>query len=329
VNRLVWNTATTTILLLTIIPLFSCTKDPSLEETITESADTTETEYDTQNVIIVVIDGARYSETWGDSSHQFVPYMANELAKSGVISTTFSNNGITYTNAGHTAITTGVYQSINNSGLEAPQHPSIFQHWLAANNKDSSNAWIIASKDKLKVLSNCNDTEWNNMSNPATSCGLNGLSSGYRTDSITLDTLLTIMDVHQPQLILVNFREPDFSAHQGSWDNYTQGIIDTDEYIHQINDFIANDPFYTGTTTLFVTNDHGRHIDGASGGFASHGDNCIGCTHLSFYASGPDFKENAVVSIPRSLIDIPATVAELLRFDMPACEGQVMIELFE
>ena len=29
--------------------------------------------YLTENIIVVVIDGARFSETWGDSTHQYIP----------------------------------------------------------------------------------------------------------------------------------------------------------------------------------------------------------------------------------------------------------------
>lgn len=80
---------------------------------------------------------------------------------------------------------------------------------------------------------------------------------------------------------------------------------------------------------MFVTNDHGRHLDTVSVGFSSHGDGCEGCRHVMFYAYGPDFKQNVVVNNPRDLIDISATIAELLQFKMPYGKGQVMMELFK
>ena len=98
-------------------------------------------------VIILVIDGPRYSETWGDDFKQFIPRM-KEISSQGVIYTNFYNEGGTYTNAGHTAITTGIYQNINNSGLEQPIYPSIFQYYNEQISGTENACWIVASKDK-------------------------------------------------------------------------------------------------------------------------------------------------------------------------------------
>ncbi|NJN40961.1 MAG: sulfatase [Flammeovirgaceae bacterium] len=285
--------------------------------------------YKTKNIIVVVIDGPRYSETWGDPTHQYIPRLANQLLPVGNIYSNFYNNGPTYTNAGHTAITTGNYQEINNSGNELPQNPSIFQHWIQTFSKDTLAAWVIASKDKLEILSDCLDVEWNGKHGPSTNCGVNGNGTGYRNDSITYDTIIDILSTHHPQLVLINFREPDSSGHGNNWPGYTQGIQDTDQYAFQLWQFIENDSFYKGSTTLFVTNDHGRHLDGVADGFVSHGDSCDGCRHINLYAFGPDFKEGQIIDIPREQIDIPATIAELLNFKMPKGKGEIMQELFK
>lgn len=285
--------------------------------------------FNTENVVIVIVDGARYSETWGDSTHQYIPNLDNVLAHQGVVNTAFYNLGGTWTIPGHTAIMTGHNQVISNSGQELPQYSSLFQHWIKKYNKDSTDAWIISSKDKLEVLADCQDPEWYGNYNPSTDCGINGLGSGYRHDSITFQNAINILSDHQPKLVLLNFREPDFSGHAGNWDNYLQGIIDTDQYIADLWDFIENDPNYSGSTTMFVTNDHGRHLDGISGGFTSHGDNCDGCRHITLFATGPDFKNDIIVDSERDLRDVAATTAALLGLEMPNSSGQVMIELIK
>lgn len=275
------------------------------------------------------MDGPRYSETWGDSTHQFIPRMANDLSPQGIVSKQFYNNGPTYTTAGHTAITTGNYQEINNAGLEIPAAPSIFQYWLKKYNADTSAAWVIASKSKLAILADCQDSSWSGTFNASTNCGENGLGSAARDDSATFEIAKSILTMHHPNLVLINFREPDFSGHQNNWTNYTQGIKDVDEYIYQIWNYIETDPIYKGTTTLFVTNDHGRHLDTVSTGFSGHGDSCNGCRHINFFAYGPDFKKNVVIDTPRELIDIPTTIAFLMDFNFPSGQGNVMNELFE
>ena len=102
----------------------------------------------------------------------------------------------------------------------------------------------------------------------------------------------------------------------------------TDEYIYKIFEYLKEDPFYAGKTTVFVTNDHGRHLDGHKDGFVSHQDNCEGCRKINFFASGPDFKENVIMESGRDLIDIPVTIGELLGFTIEKSKGNVMTELF-
>jgi membrane-anchored protein YejM (alkaline phosphatase superfamily) len=286
--------------------------------------------YKTKNVIIVVVDGLRYSEGWGDSTHQYIPRMANVLSKQGVINAHFYNLGDTYTSAGHTSITTGIYQAINNGGQEYPKNPSVFQYWNQSGRNNPLKSWIITSKDKLAVLGDCENSFWKGKFIPTVNCGVDGLGlgSGYREDSLTLKKSIEILTMHHPNLVLINFRDPDYSAHSGIWTNYVDGIRKTDEYVYRLWQFLQNDSLYKNTTTLFVTNDHGRHLDSVADGFASHGDGCDGCRHLNFFAFGPDFKKGVVLNVTREQIDLPVTIAELLGFEITYLKGQVMTELF-
>ncbi|MDB4088776.1 alkaline phosphatase family protein [Flavobacteriales bacterium] len=279
-------------------------------------------------VIILVIDGPRYSETWGSDFKQYIPRM-KELSSEGTIYTNFYNDGGTYTNAGHTAITTGVYQSINNSGLEQPHYPSIFQYYNEQVSKTEFSNWIVSSKDKLEILSDCNIDPYNGNFNPKTNCGINGNGTGYRSDATTFEELKRILINEKPELTLVNLKEPDASGHSGDWNSYINGIRQSDEYMYKIFNFINSYHSYKGKTTLFVTNDHGRHLDGIYDGFKSHGDGCEGCRHINLFVSGPGIKKDTVISQRRELRDIPATISSILNFEMKYGDGQVMTEIFD
>src|SRR5687768_15077536 len=63
-------------------------------------------EYKTQNVVIVMIDGPRYADTWGDPTHSLIP-KRSALLKDGVLCSSIYNMGTTSTVPGHIAITTG------------------------------------------------------------------------------------------------------------------------------------------------------------------------------------------------------------------------------
>lgn len=287
------------------------------------------TGYRTENVIVLVIDGARYSETWGDPEHNYIPVTAGELAPEGVINTQYFNNGPTYTLAGHTSITTGFYQEINNSGAELPVYPSFIQYWNREIAASRESSWIITSKDKLAVLSNCQDTSFKYCYMPSWNCGVNGPGSGYRDDSLTMEVVFNVLREKKPRLLLINLRDPDYSAHTTYWKYYIQGIRKTDRYAGQLLKFIRTNCDYKDKTTLFVTNDHGRHLDSIPGGFTSHGDSCAGCRHIFLYAYGPDFKKGVITNVKRELPDIPATISELLHIRMDHGSGNVMDELFK
>ena len=279
--------------------------------------------YKTKNVFIVIMDGARYSETWGESSQQYIPHI-KQLSPTGVIGTNFYNDGETVTISGHTAITTGIYQVINNGGMEIPTHVSLFQLYLSKFSKPASDAWIISTKDKLEVLSDCTNPYWSGKFKPRTDCGINGNTTGYREDSVTYQHVIDTIKMYHPHLVLVNFKHPDATAHANNWPDYLTQIKNVDRYIGQLWSYLQSDSLYAGTTTMFVTNDHGRQLDSIADGFVSHGYGCEGCRHIMFLALGPDFKTNYIETKRHSLVDIYATTCKLFGIKAPANNGKVM-----
>lgn len=280
----------------------------------------------TENVIVLIIDGPRYSETWGEPTKKYIPNIANYFASNGVIYTKFRNNGPTYTLAGHTAITTGIYQEINNGGQEIPENKSIFQAYLQATGLPKDKVWIVTSKSKLNVLSDCKDTDWKGKYNPSTDCG-----TGYnnRDDNATLEKAKEIFSQHHPKLALVQFREPDHSGHANDWDGYLKGIQNSDRLAMELWDFIQKDSVYAGKTTLLITNDHGRHTIGHLDGFASHGDDCEGCRNILLVGIGPDFKRNTFIDGPGEQVDLSPTIASMLNIKDFRSQGRVLEDLFE
>ncbi|WP_187264266.1 sulfatase-like hydrolase/transferase [Pontibacter beigongshangensis] len=269
----------------------------------------------TENVVIIVIDGPRYSETWANIPG-LIPNMSGKMKQDGVFLNHFYNDGYTYTSSGHAVITTGVNQPIDNYGDELPANPSIFQYWLKNTGKPTTAAWIISSKDKLHILANTSDPEWNGKFIPSIDCGIAGPGTGYRADSLTMLQAKQILTTHKPSLVLINFMEPDGFAHAGNWDYYLRGIGRSDRFVKELWGFLQGDSFYRNSTALIVTNDHGRHLNEINGGWVDHGDNCEGCEHISLLALGPDFKKGKEVEARYTLKDIAPTVARLLKFEI-------------
>ncbi|CAN5173676.1 hypothetical protein BH09BAC5_BH09BAC5_11470 [soil metagenome] len=285
--------------------------------------------YKTKHVILIVVDGARYSETWGDSTRQNIPFENITLMPQATMITNFRNNVFTWTSSGHAALSTGVNESLDNGGNQFPSNPSYLQYWRKYTGAAAEKAWVITSKDKLYVLANTADADFQTKWMPRYDCGVNGPFSGYREDSITKDHVIATLAQYHPDLMLINFREPDYSGHAGNWNNYINGIRSTDHYCSLIWSALQNDPYYSGTTTMIITNDHGRHLDGVLDGFVSHGDGCEGCRHIGFIAAGPDFKRNYICNYTYDQIDVSRTIAEIMGFPMPSTSGKIMKEILK
>lgn len=284
--------------------------------------------YITERVVVVVVDGPRMSETWNEPSRYYIPVRAG-LLKQGCMYHSFYNNGATFTNNGHAAITTGTYDNLNNYGGQSPLNPSIFQYYLKQTGLPADKCQLITSKDKLSILADCTDPAWKGKYNPETDCGNSGAHSGYRLDAYTYAVVIKTLSKKHPNIMVVNFQEPDASGHSHNWQGYINGIRKTDEYIGNIWKYLQQDAYYKGKTTMLVTNDHGRHLDSIADGFVSHGDACFGCRHIELFAIGPDFKRNYTASKTGEQIDIASTIGELLRFKTPLAKGRVLKELFK
>ena len=286
-------------------------------------------DFKTRHVLILVVDGPRWTETWGRPGRDLIPVRATVLAPQGVMFTDMANDGPTYTDAGHAALVTGFYQEIHNTGLELPRNPTLSQRLLATG-VDPQLAWIVTTKDKLQILTDSSSPEWKHKFVCAFDCGKGGagVGSGYRDDLTTFEHAKAVLRDHHPRFMLINFKEPDASGHAKNWDGFLQGIRDTDRYVGQVWDTIQADPEMKDRTTLFVTNDHGRHLDGHLDGFVSHGDDCAGCRKIELLAIGPDFRRGATVESHHNQLDVAVTAATLLGLTIPGSSGRVIQELF-
>ena len=284
--------------------------------------------YKTEHVVILVLDGPRWSETFGDTSYQYIPNMQHKLVPLGVFFNDFANDGTTYTISGHTALTTGVYQRMENTGKEVPKNPSIFQYYLKQYQADKRKAWVMASKGKLNVLGHTRSRDWIRSYYPSVYTGLNGSAEGYPADIMMYPKFKEILLEHRPAISLINLLDIDAWGHQGNWERYIKSIQQNDRLAYDLWETIQSDSILKDKTTLFITNDHGRHLDDVKDGFISHGDNCKGCRKISLIGLGPDFKHGAVIENHYDLRDINATAAELLHIDMPTTRGQVIWEMF-
>lgn len=265
-----------------------------------------------QNVIIVVIDGARFSETFGSGS-EYIPHLYQDLAPLGAIFTNFriSDEGITSTDPSQASILTGIWQLIANDGSERPKQPTVFEYYSKEHSGNSTDCFIVAGKQKIQALSYSTFPGYGSEFGASTNC-FEG------EDDAVYDSLIITMDTYHPKLILVNFPTVDRMGHTGVWDDYVKALNNADSLVFKLWQKIQDDLYYKNTTTMFVTNDHGRHTKD----FKNHGCKCDGCEHIMLLAIGKNVEPGIQNSDLHYQVDISPTIGDMLGFNTPQAVGK-------
>lgn len=277
---------------------------------------------ETENVMIIIIDGARYSETFGDPTHQYIPEM-HELSNQGTIIHNFYNDGITYTASAIPALWCGAWTDVrdtlyNGSWTSYAVKPTIFEYFRKQKNQPPEKCYYILKYIPDLWLPSF-DPDYGPEYWPVF------LSNGNSDDDVAFQTEY-VMDTFHPHFLLVYLADVDHEGHGGSWAGYTNAIENADQIVGKLWYKIQSDPFYANNTTMIVTNDHGRHDD-QHGGFTGHGCGCEGCRHIQFLALGPNIKSGFVSSQNRYIPDMAVTASHLLGINPDKATGEVMHEI--
>ena len=273
-----------------------------------------------QNVIIVVIDGARYTETFGAGA-TYIPHMYNDLKPLGAVYTNFriADEGKTETNPGHSSILTGTWQQILNDGSQRPTYPTVFEYIRKEDGNPQSDCYIVTGKDKLDILS------YSVFSGYGSDYAGIWFGDDIRDDALTYSKALSVMQDFHPKILLINFAGVDVAGHSGNWSNYLAAITNADNLVYQLWQEIQTNTSYQNNTTLFITNDHGRHDD-SHGGFKDHGDDCEGCEHIMLLGIGRNVSQGLVNNDLHFQIDLAATIGDLLGFSTPQAVGTSLFQ---
>ena len=278
----------------------------------------------TDKIMIVIIDGARYSETLGDPTHTYTPEMW-DLATEGTVVDNFTNDGITKTYRAIPALWCGAWTDVHDTVYQGSDTqyaglPSIFEYYRKQKNMPAEECFYILKHISSLWLPSF-DPDYGSDYWPE-------FHSVGSTDEDVATEVQWVMDNHHPHFMLVYLADVDHAGHSGNWLEYTGAIRIADSIVEVLWQKLQADPFYKDSTTLIITNDHGRHDD-QHGGFKSHGDGCEGCRHIQFLAVGPHIKKNFVSNIDRSIPDMAVTASSLLGIDPEKSTGNIMHEIFD
>ncbi len=284
--------------------------------------------YQTQHVVVVLIDGVRYTESLGDTTGTYCPRMT-ELSHQGAVQDSAFNDSVTVTAFGIPATWMGRFNVLQDTTYQG--NPVQFCRYPTSWEYARHDFGIPANKAIYITPDYGNNTwlpsfypgygpdYWPMMVQPPTS------SDNNQAD---YDSAVVVLRRDHPVVCYIYLPDTDHAGHLGIWADYIAKIRQADSLVNNIWNVIQTDTIMAGKTTMFVTNDHGRHDD-AHGGFANHGGNCFGCRHVMMLAIGPDIAQGIHVNTPRaSITDITRTTGELLGFSSPLSTGRIMSELF-
>jgi hypothetical protein len=304
---------------LALLLIWGC--ETTVYEEIPKRSPTGTTSVLNYNVVVLVIDGPRWTETFGDPSHTYVDHMWNELRPLGTLCTNFRNSGETVTVPGHTTILTGLRQNLANDGSERPAEPTLFEYFRKQTGAPASETAVVSGKPKLTVCAYSDHSDY-------------GPAYGapeyvdMADDYATYNQLTSLLSTDRPRLAMASFSLVDQIAHSDDWQGYLNQIGIVDSLVALTWNAIESDTVYAGRTYMFVTADHGRHDD-AHGGFQNHGDGCEGCRHLPFLVLGPDIRAGYETSLLYTQRDVCATIGQILGINVPYSNGYVMTDIFE
>jgi hypothetical protein len=273
----------------------------------------------TQHVVIVSIDGGRYSETLGHPTLAYHPRIGIDMAAIGARPARFENIGSTTTNPGHSALVTGTLQPIANDGSERPHKPTIFEYLRKHNGTPQSALRLYLRKPKLDVLAYSDHPDYGAAYGAAT-------PTSHASDLAVFTAARAGILANRPVVSLVHFGDPDLEGHANDWPGYLTALRLADSLTWQLWTAIQADPVMGGKTTMLISNDHGRHLDGF-GGFQNHGDGCDGCRHIMLMMVGPDSRVGFVGAGTHEQRAVARTAGWLLQVAMPLADGVVLDEL--
>jgi len=145
-------------------------------------------------------------------------------------------------------------------------------------------------------------------------------------DELTFFMTKEIMNRLAPSLIVVNFWDIDI-AHYGAYSLYLEAIRRTDRLVHELWQHAQSLQEYRDRTTLLVVPELGRDSDVVGNGFANHRSGDESCRRVWLVALGAGVPRSAGTERPIRTFDVAPTVARILGFKMPECEGRPLAEL--
>lgn len=295
------------------------------------------------HVIVLVMDGARMTESFGDGvsntdgtgAESFMPFIRSRLWPEGTLIKPGIAPGITLTGPGHCDLMVGtntpygnygVDSDTNDGGLYRPEYPTLIEAARQQLGADANQAMFGGNTSLMAGIT------WSLYPGLGSEFGGNykliespDLPGQPEAEDIpVLEAFQDHLLEHEAKLIFWNLKNIDRTGHYGPAPAYPAAARTIDEPIADFWDWLQEQPQYADDTVLVLVSDHGRHDFGTEEDWRNHGDACRGCREIPMFLMGPSVRKGVVLDEPATLHDLSATIAALAGVDMPFSTGRVL-----
>ncbi len=298
-----------------------------------------------EHVVVVVLDGARLAETFGESDtpaselpgRELMSAFAGPYLSQGALLTGAIASGMTITAPGHSDLLSGrpglfgMMPSAAGPGDYRPEFPTLFEAVEAA--FPGRDTYLVTNTEHLESLGR---SVYPPIDDELGATFVNTSGVELADDASVLAAVQTALAT-EPPLLLANLHEIDREGHSGTdADAYARTLGAAAPGLASLWEGIEASSL-GGKTLLVVVADHGRHDWGSDTegredlpwDYAGHGDQCAGCREIPMFALGPGVREGVEIDTPVTLHDLGATLAHALGVPLPHATGRVIGEIFD
>lgn len=145
-----------------------------------------------------------------------------------------------------------------------------------------------------------------------------------RFDAFTHQFMMEYVRQHHPRVVYISYGETDDFAHDGEYDQYLHSARRSDDFIHELWNFIQSDPQYRGKTSLVITTDHGRGHSPMTE-WKNHGTKTSDSNQIWIAGLGAGISAKGEVSGGKRSFQnqVAATVAQLLGYDFTVFNQEI------
>ncbi len=301
---------------------------------------------------ILVLDGARVEETFGDQtdygegwsdawdgpSDEILPTMRERVLPTGTLFSSGYVSGITVTTPAHADLLTGRREPFlhlshrQGIGPYLLHYPTLQETLRSSYDDGPDGAWLIANTGHLETLVHGHypDLGIDLGANMTLLYEDDAGQRGFESDDGVVVQEAQDRLAEGARMVLANLHEIDRAGHNRPT-SYAEVVSRADQPITDFHDWLSHDSDIGDETLLLVLADHGRHrfSEAVPEPWTHHGCHCSGCREVPMFLWGPGIRRGATINSPVVLEDLTSTAAWLLGITMPYSTGLVLTDAME